>query len=500
AEAWLADEAWRPFDLARGPLARAALLRLSEDEHVLALNVHHSAGDGWSWGILFRDLSAAYEAALRGDAPRLPPPALQYADFAAWQRGWLTGEVLDAQLGWWRERLAGAPPLLELPIDRPRPLVPGEAGRTHALALSEDTTRALRALSRSQGATLFMTLLAGWQLLLSRYSGQDDVSVGTPVAGRTRLETEGLIGFFVNTLVLRTDLSGAPGFRALLGRVREGALGAFQHQDIPFEKLVEELAPERSLSRTPLFQALFALQNNPGEALRLGTLAAEPLATADEPAKFDLALEIREDGDRLAGSLQYRAELFDAGTIERMAEHFRALLDAVAAEPERPVDQVPFLAPAERRRIVEEWNATWTGLPDACVHQLFAERAARAPGAVAVVSGDVVLTYGELNERANRLAHHLRRRGVGPEVRVGICLERSLEMVVGILAVLKAGGAYVPLDPGYPAERLAFILADSATPVLLTREALRGALPAREGVEVVSLDGAAEEIAAESRE
>jgi amino acid adenylation domain-containing protein len=493
-------EAARPFDLAAGPLFRSTLARLGREEHAVLFTLHHVVSDGWSTGILVREVSELYAAFSEGREPRLPPLPVQYADFAAWQRAWLSGDVLDAQLAYWREKLAGAPPLLELPTDRPRPLVQGARGGLAFLALSDQTTHALRALARREGATLFMTLLAGWQLLLSRYAGEEDVSVGTPIAGRTRLETEGLIGFFVNTLVLRADLSGDPTFRALLGRVREATLGAYAHQDIPFEKLVEELAPERSLSHTPLFQAMFVFQNNAAEALRLGALEAEPLAGDGGTTKFDLLLALGEAGGRVAGALSYRAELWDAATIERMLGHFGALLDAVAAEPDRPVGAVPFLGDGERRRLVEEWNATARPYAlDLPLHALVEARAARDADAVAVVFEDDSLTYAELDAHANRLARHLARLGVGPEARVGVCLERSPEMVVALLAVLKAGGAYVPIDPAYPAERVAHMLGDSGVGVVLTQERLLPTLP-EHGAKVVCLDADAEAIASESPE
>ncbi|HEX6036828.1 non-ribosomal peptide synthetase, partial [Longimicrobium sp.] len=492
-----ADEARAPFDLARGPLLRARLLRLAEDDHALLFTLHHAVSDGWSTGILVREVSALYDAFARGAPSPLTPLPVQYADFAAWQRAWLAGDVLETQLGYWRTRLAGAPPLLDLPTDRPRASVPSDRGASVSFALSAETVGALRALSRREGATMFMTLLAAWQLLLARYSGQDDVSVGTPVAGRTRLETEGLIGFFVNTLVLRTDLSGAPSFRALLGRVREATLGAHQHQEVPFEKLVEELAPERSLSHTPLFQAMFVLQNNALEALRLGELHAAPFAADAESAKFDLTLALAETDDAVAGSLTYRAELWDAATMERMAAHFAALVEAAAAQPERSVAELAFLADTERAQLAA-WNDTERAYDlDASLHGLFEAQAARTPDAVAVQLDDETLTYAGLDARANQLARHLRGLGVGAETRVGVCAERSTELVVALLAVLKAGGAYVPIDPSYPADRIAYMLEDSGIPVLLTQARLADALPPH-GARVVRVDADRETIAAES--
>ncbi|HEX6040047.1 non-ribosomal peptide synthetase, partial [Longimicrobium sp.] len=484
-----ADEARRPFDLRSGPLFRAALLRVDDEEHALLVTLHHVISDGWSMGVLVREVSELYGAYGRGEESPLAELPVQYADFAAWQRGWLRGEVLDAQLAWWRGQLAGAPPLLELPTDRPRPQVMSDRAGTVPFAVDGETGRALQALARREGATLFMTLTAAWQLLLSRYSGQDDVTVGSPIAGRTRVETEGLIGFFVNTLVLRTDLSGAPTFRELLGRVRETTLGAYQHQDIPFEKLVEELAPERSLSHTPLFQVLFVLQNNERATLRLGDLAAEPLQAGEPTVKFDLSLGLGETEDGgLAGALAYRAELFDAPTVERMLEHFGALLRAVAAQPDHAAATLPLLGEAERRRVLTDWNATERAYDlDSTLHGRVQAQAARTPDAPAVQYGDDVLTYADLERRANQLANHLRSLGVGPEVRVGVCAERSPELVVALLGILKAGAAYVPVDPSYPADRIAYMLSDSAIPVLLTQDRLAGTLPAH-GAFVVRLD------------
>ncbi len=467
-----AAEASLPFDLAAGPLLRGALLRLADDEHVLLLTLHHIVCDGWSLGVLTREVSALYDAYSRGASSPLPVLPVQYVDFAAWQRGWLAGGTLDAEVAWWRARLAGAPPLLEIATDRPRAAQLGEAGGRVPVTVPMETADALRALSRAAGATLFITLMAAWQLLLSRYSGQTDVSVGTPTAGRNRLETEGLIGFFVNTLVLRTDLSGNPGFRTLLERVRAATLDAYGHQDVPFERLVEELVPERSPAYSPLFQAVFTLQSDQGEDLRLGALRAEPLDAGVAPAKYDLSLTLAEPSDgTIRGSLAYRAELFDTATVERMREHLLVLLAGVAAQPDRPIAEVPLLADAERRLVVEAWNQTDHSFPrGVTLHGLFDAQARERPDAEALAWGDERLTYAELDARANQLAHHLRRRGVGPEVRVGLMLERAPEMVVAVLAVLKSGGAYVPLDPGYPRERLAYMLADSRVPVLLTQD------------------------------
>ncbi len=493
------EEAARPFDLAAGPLLRVSAVRLGEAEWGVLFTMHHVVSDGWSIGILIREVSALYDAFSEGREAGLPELPVQYADYAAWQRGWLTGETLEARLAYWHDRLADAPPLLELLTDRPRPQAQDPRGASVRVDVPAEVSAELRALSRREGATAFMTLLAAWQLLLSRYAGVEDVSVGTPIAGRTRLETEPLIGFFVNTLVLRTDLSGEPTFRELLGRVRETTLGAYQHQEIPFERLVEELAPERSLAHSPLFQAMFVLQNNERGGLRMGELKMEPLAAGgEEIAKFDLTLGLAEDEHGFAGSLSYRAALWDAVTMERMAAHFGALLARVVAEPARPLAHLELLDAAEREQLLGRWSGSQHGAqPPVCVHEAFAEQTARTPDALALVYQDRALSYAELERAANQLAHRLVRLGVGPDVRVGICIERSPELVVGLLGILKAGGAYVPLDPHYPAERLAFMLADADAPVLLTQERFAERF-AGFGGSVVLLDREAAQIAAES--
>ncbi len=466
------EEALRPFDLAAGPLLRSSLLRLDEEEWGLLFNLHHVVSDGWSMGVLVREVSALYAAYADGREPGLPELPVQYADYAAWQRAWLVGEALERRLAWWRAQLAGAPPLLELPTDRPRPTTQDGRGASVALRLSAGTTRALRGLARGAGATPFMVLLAGWQALLGRWSGQDDVSVGTPVAGRTRLELEGLIGFFVNTLVLRADLAGGPSFNALLGRVREAALGAYAHQDVPFERLVEELQPERSLRHSPLFQVMFALHEADGGDLRLGAVEMAPFAAGADVAKFDLDLEMMEDGDAFAGSLSFRTELWDASTAERMLAHLGRLLDAVAADPERRPAEVELLAPAERASLLAAGRSEAVPGTGLCLHELFQRQAAATPGAPAVLDGWQTVSYAELEHRSARLADTLRGLGVAPEAAVGVCLEWSPELAAAALGVMRAGGAYLPLDPAYPAERLAYMLEDAGARVLLTRQGL----------------------------
>ena len=364
-------EACQPFDLEAGPLLRAQLLRLAAEEHLLLLNVHHIVSDGWSMGVLWRELSSGYTAFVSGHAPDLPRLPIQYADYAVWQREWLQGEVLEGQLAYWKEKLADLS-TLELPTDRPRPPVPSYQGAHLAFDLPAPLTQALKELSRREGATLFMTLLAAFQVLLHRYSGQDDIAVGTPIAGRGRTELEGLIGFFVNTLVLRSDLAGNPAFTELLARVRENALGAYTHQDLPFEKLVEELSPSRDMSRNPLFQVMFVLQNAPDAALALKGVQASRLPLAGHSAKFDLTLSMRETAAGLHASWEYSTDLFDASTVERMAQHFKTLLEGIVADADQRIGQLPLLTEAERHQLLVEWNQTEADYPrDKCVHQLF---------------------------------------------------------------------------------------------------------------------------------
>jgi amino acid adenylation domain-containing protein len=469
----ITQEAQRPFDLSQGPLLRVTLLRLAEDEHVLLVNMHHIISDGWSMEVLMRELAALYGAFQQGRPSPLPELPVQYADYAVWQRHWLQGEAVEAQLGYWRERLKDSPPVLELPTDRPRPAVQTFRGASQTIRLSREVTAGLKALSQRESVTVFMTLLAAWQTLLHRYSGQADILVGSPIAGRRHAAVEGLIGFFVNTLVLRTDLSGDPRFREVLTRVRQGCLEAYTHQDVPFEQVVEAVQSRRNLSHTPLFQVMFAWQTAPAQKLDLPGLGLEPVATQTEMAKFDLTLTMAETADGLSGTVEYNTDLFEDRTIARLLGHWETLLAGIVAGPTQPISRLPLLTEAEQQQLLVAWNETAAEYPqDVCVHTLFEAQAARTPDALAAVEGEQQLTYRELNRRANDLAYHLQELGVGPEVRVAICVERSLEMVVGILGILKAGGAYVPLDPSYPSERLAFMLADARAPVLLTHSSV----------------------------
>ncbi|MET0396778.1 MAG: amino acid adenylation domain-containing protein, partial [Longimicrobiaceae bacterium] len=479
------EEALRPFDLVRGPLLRVTLLRLAPDDHVTCYTMHHIVSDGWSKGVLVREVSVIYGALARGEAPVLPELPVQYADYAVWQREWLSGAELEAQLSWWRERLAGAPPLLEIPTDHPRAIGQSVRARMHALSIPEATSHGLQALSRREGTTLFMTLLAAWEVLLGRWSGQEDLVVGGPISGRTRWETEGLIGFFVNMLPHRADLRGDPTWSELLARVREASRGAYAHQELPFERLVEDVVTERSLTHNPLFQVAFTLERSDGKSvLSLGDLEVEPFGGEESASKFDLDVAFVELGERVVGALTYRTGLFETATVVRMAGHLEALLEAMTTDPRARLSEVSLLRGAERARVLEDWNDTAAELPRELVHERFAARAALAPGAPAVHAGGETAGYGELERRANRLARHLRGLGVGPETRVGLLAERGIEWVAAVLAVFKAGGVYVPLDPAYPADRLAFILSDSGAAVLLAPPPLQDAVPGFAGARV----------------
>ncbi|MFL5349027.1 MAG: condensation domain-containing protein, partial [Hyalangium sp.] len=453
------EEALRPFDLIRGPLFRATLLKLSPQEHILLLTMHHIVSDGWSMGVFIREVATLYDAQLSGRPSPLSEPGLQYVDYAAWQRGWLQGEVLDTQLGFWRRQLTGAPPVLELPTDRPRPAMQSFRGSTVPVRLSKEASEALKALCQKENATPFMALLAGWQVVLSRYSGQDDISVATPIAGRNRGALEGLIGVFINTLVLRARVDGTLSFRQLLGQVRETTLGAYAHQDLPFEKLVDALQPERNLSHTPLAQVMIALQNAPVGAVSLPGVVLRPLELEGTTAKFDLSLTLGESEQGFGGVLEYATDLFDASTVTRLAGHVQTLLEALVARPDAPLATLSLLSDSERNLLSRGWNDTAYEYPrESCIHDVFARQAALRPDAIALESSDQRLTYCQLDERANQWAHLLRRHGVGPDSRVALCLERSVELIVSLLGILKAGGCYVPLDASYPRERLVHML------------------------------------------
>jgi len=493
-------EAQRPFDLAHGPLLRARLVRLDEDDHVVLLTIHHIIGDDWSTQVLVQEMALLYDAFAHNRPSPLPELPIQYADYAHWQRNWLQGEALEAQLDYWRKQLEGAPPLLELPTVRPRPAVPTYRGDYVTFQLSPELTDGIRTLAQREGATLFMTLLAAFKTLLYRYSGQTDICIGTPVAGRNRAELENLIGFFINTLVLRSDLSGEPSFRDLLKQVRETALSAYAHQDVPFEMLIDALDLEREMSHTPLFQVMFALQNAPVKVRQVSDLTLSSFEAHSGTSKFDMTLFAVEHEDRISGALEFSTELWDRSTIERLLRHFETLLEAIVRDPAEPISRLPLLTEAERYTLLVEWNSRTLDYPaDECLHHAFERRAAETPDAEAVVYEGRSLTFRELNERANKLAHALRKRGVGPETLVGLAMDRSPEMIVGLLGILKAGGAYVPLDPSYPLDRLSYMLENAAAPALVTTAEHVASLPA-EGRTVLRLDADWPEIEQESAE
>ncbi|HET6974228.1 MAG TPA: amino acid adenylation domain-containing protein, partial [Pyrinomonadaceae bacterium] len=484
----LEEEALRPFDLASGPLLRVKLLRLGAEDHVLSLTMHHIISDGWSTGVLIGELVSLYEAFAKGESPTLPELPIQYADFARWQREWLTGAVLERQLAYWQKQLDDVT-TLQLPTDRPRPSIRSHHGARQNFSLPHEISESLIGLARNEGVTLFTLLLAAWQTLLARYTEQTDIVVGSPIANRNRLETESLIGFFVNTLVLRTDLAGNPTFRELLERVRSTVLDAQEHQDVPFEKIVEELQLERSLSHTPLFQVVFALHTAPAQGVDLREVKLATLDVQRHTAKFDLMFELFEHNSKINGSLEYSTDLFDDTTITRLLGHYRRLLSTIVENPEQRILDLPLLSQTEERQLVYDWNEVAPRAEiEQPLHELFEDQVQRTPGNVALVLEDEVLTYRELNARADELVQDLRELGVQPETLVGIFMERSIEMVVAVLGILKAGGAYVPLDIEHPKERLAFMLEDAEPPVLLTQRRLVDRLPELKTVKAVCID------------
>ncbi|HEX3252481.1 MAG TPA: amino acid adenylation domain-containing protein, partial [Pyrinomonadaceae bacterium] len=485
----IAGEVETGFDLSAGPMLRAKLLRLRAEEHILVVTMHHIVSDGWSMSVFFREVIVLYEAFAIGRPSPLPELPIQYPDFAAWQRERLTESYLDEQLEFWKQQLGGTLPALDLPADRPRPAVQTFRGETRTLLVPESTVTRLKQLGNSEDATLFMVTLAIFQLLLHRYTSQHDIATGVPVAGRERVELEGLIGFFVNTVVMRTRAIGNQTFRELLRQVREVALGALAHQDVPFEKLVEELQPERDMSRSPLFQAMFMLQNTAAtDVTELRSLAVEPLKVESRSSKFDVTLSLSEVEQGLRGSLEYNIDLFLPERMEQFSRHFCRLAEAVAIDPDRNVSTLPMLTASERRVLLEEYNDNAQQYPrDLTLADLFEQQVARTPEAIALIAGDERLTYTELNHEAEQLALHLARLGVGPESLVGVCVERSARLVTALLAVLKSGGVYLPLDPAYPAERLRLMLEDSDAGVLLTERESIGDLPVS-GVKVAYVD------------
>jgi amino acid adenylation domain-containing protein len=485
-------DASAPFNLSAGPLVRISLIRLDTQDHVVTLTTHHIVSDGWSRGIVVRETAALYEAFCAHRPSPLPGLPIQYADYAIWQREFLSGDVLESHLSYWTEKLRAAPPVLNLPTDRPRPPVQTFNGASEPFQIPDELSEKLQSLGAENNASLFMVLLGAFNALLARYTGQEDIVIGTPVANRNKAELEVLIGFFINSLVLRTDLSGDPTFLQLLARVREVTLGAYAHQELPFEKIVEALQPDRNLSHAPVYQIAFILENTPRSDVEVEGLALTPLRTESVNSKFDLTLALAQFGPSLLGSVEYNTDLFDQPTIARMITHYVRILEVVASDPQLRLSQLPLLTEAEWQRLVVEFNETATEAPDdRCVNLLLEAQARRSPQAIAVSFGQRQLTYEELDQRANQLARFLKSLNVGPDVPVALCLDRSLEMVVGILGVLKAGGAYVPIDTSYPPERIAFILSDARAQILLTEQRLAQSFAsdfARSGGRVVCLD------------
>ena len=492
------EEARRPFDLINGPVFRTNLIRLDEEDHILLLTAHHIVADGWSMGSLLRELAVLYRAFSQSQPSPLPELAIQFVDYTVWQREWLNGAELERQLSYWKKQLAQFPKRLDLPTDRGRPAVQSYRGARQTFELSHSLAETLKTFSRKEGATLFMILLAAFQTLLYRLSGQDDIVVGCPIANRRKVEVEGLIGFFANTLVLRTDFSGNPSFREMLQRVRRVALDAYEHQDLPFERLVEELNPERSLSHSPLFQAMFVLHNTPEYQVDLPGLTCQQFRLETDTTKFDMTMSLSEQPQGIKGSLEYSTDLFEAETIVRMSGYFRTLLEGIAAAPDRPISDLPLLTDSEIHELLVGWNTTDRDYPRGrCIHELFEKQVDLTPDAVAVIFENTQLTFRELNLRANQLARYLSKLGVGPESLVGVCMERSLEMIIGIMGILKAGAAYLPQDPRFPSERLTLMWNDARVAVLLSQERLAKNIPPFSGT-AVYLDRDWEQISSEN--
>ncbi|HKP45904.1 MAG TPA: amino acid adenylation domain-containing protein, partial [Pyrinomonadaceae bacterium] len=479
ARVLLRNEARKIFDLANGPLVRALLVKLADQEHVFMMTMHHIITDGWSVGVLHREFMELYKAFAAGAPSPLPELKIQYPDYAVWHRDWFKGDVYESQLRYWKEQFKTLPPVLELPTDHPRPTVQAHKafrGSKRKLALSRDLTRRLRELCQQEEATLFMVLLAAYQVLLHRYTGEEDIVVGSPIAGRCLAETEPLIGLFVNALALRVDLSGNPSFSELLRRVKEVALGAYANQDLPFETLVKELQPDRSLARNPLFQVMFVLQSESIPTLELPGLTVSHMQVDNVVANFDLTLDAIERDGQLECLLESNADLFDDDRITRLLGHLENLLQGIVANPATRIADLPLLTEAERHQLLVEWNDTRTKYPaDRTIADLFEEQVRKTPSAFALMFGDETLSYAELDRRANQFAHYLRENGVDSESRVGICLDRSPDLIIAVLAILKAGAAYVPLDAAYPVSRLKFMIEDSQLTLLLTQSSLASA-------------------------
>ena len=486
----------RPYNLSTDAMLRASLVRLTQHDHVLLLVLPHITSDGWSMVILCRELMALYDSLLHGQPYPLPDLPIQYADYAVWQREWLQGEMLDRQISYWGRTLAQLSDL-NLPTDRRRPAMPSCRNGAQSAKYPQHLTHRLNSLTRTERTTLFMTLLAAFNALLYRYTGQNDIAIGCPIANRQYVELEGLIGFFANTLVFRNSVSGNPTFRNLMTRVREVALGAYEHQDVPFEKLVEEVQPDRDLSRSPLLQVTFQLRNYPSQLVQLPEMTVEPFELHSGIAKFDLSLAMTNEVDGLKAEIEYNPDLFEPTTITRMLGHYERLLEGIVDNPEQRIDELPLLSEAEKHQLLVEWNQTKREYPsDKCIHELFEEQVGRSPEATAVVCGDNRLSYREFNERANQLAHHLRAIGVKPNTLVALCLNRSIELMVAVYGVLKAGGTYLPVDPGYPQERLEAMLQGVQASIVITQG--EAGLSGSAHVHVVDLGSSRSEIEQQS--
>jgi len=489
------EDARRPFDLANDRLMRTTLLRFDPHDHAMLVNMHHIVSDGWSLGVIVKELLTLYTAMAAGQPSPLPELPIQYGDFARWQREWLSGPQLDPQIAFWREHLSGAPALLALPTDRPRPAVQTFRGHTHQFTIDGRRLDAIRTLSRRHDASLFMTLCAACAAVMWRYSRQDDFVIGTPVANRVRKELEPLVGFFVNTLAMRMDLSGDPSASDLMARVRRSALGAFGNQDVPFERLVEELQPARQLGFSPIFQVMFILQSAPLDDVRLPGVTLDEIAVDAGSSMFDLTIKLRERGGMIEGELEFNTDLFDHATIERVVAHYQAMLDGMTADAATPLSRVPLLTDGERDRVLTDWNATARPVADRTVVQLFEEQVVREPARIALQSGDLTLDYATLSRRASQVAGFLQSIGVGAETPVGVCVPRGFDTVVGLLGILKSGGAYVPLDPAFPTERLAVMADNSRLRVILATSETASLLPDGPAIRVL-LDRDWETIAA----
>ncbi|MFT4174783.1 MAG: amino acid adenylation domain-containing protein [Rhodocyclaceae bacterium] len=487
-------ESRRPFRLGREVPIRASVIRLAPDECIVLLTLHHIVSDAWSMGVLVKEVATLYAAYAHGEPSPLPELPVQYADFAHWQRQWLTGNVLAQQLDYWKNTLQGAPALLELPTDFPRPPVKTDNGASYECSIDAEVTAGLEALCKEGETTLYMVLLAAFGIVLSRYSGQTDVPIGTAIANRTRSEIEGLVGFFVNTLVMRLNLAGDPRFVDLLAHTRETAMGAYAHQDLPFEHLVESLNPERNMSYSPLFQVSLVMQNTPMGSLQLPGVQVSAAGADNTTAKYDIALNVMAVGDRLSARFEYNTDLFRRETIARLGDHLRVLLGAIVRDPQRRLSELPMLAEAERTRLLRTWNTTAQPYPESCVHRVFEAQCKKTPDAIALSMEGVALSYATLNARANQLARHLQANGAGVDHLIGLCVERSVDMIVSMLAILKAGAAYAPLDADYPPERLAYMAQDAGFDVLICHRHLAGNLPT-DSLRTIFIDEAGDDIA-----